>query len=75
MSLLKLVGNTAPELVTHTPVIWIQSDPVSSALIGPVDCGGPFDLWEPNSTFSSPNYPSSYGNEAQCEFTCHLLQL
>uniref|UniRef100_A0A673WPP3 Transmembrane serine protease 15 n=1 Tax=Salmo trutta TaxID=8032 RepID=A0A673WPP3_SALTR len=32
----------------------------------PPDCGGPFDLWEPNSTFSSPNYPHSYGNKASC---------
>ncbi|KAJ8266979.1 hypothetical protein GJAV_G00136840 [Gymnothorax javanicus] len=27
----------------------------------PQDCGGPFNLWEPNSSFSSPNYPNSYG--------------
>ncbi|XP_068600107.1 enteropeptidase [Brachionichthys hirsutus] len=37
----------------------------------PVDCGGPFDLWEPNSTFSSPNYPQSYGNMAKCLWTLH----
>ncbi|XP_061105321.1 enteropeptidase [Conger conger] len=37
----------------------------------PPDCGGPFDLWEPNSTFSSPNYPSSYGNRASCVWTLH----
>ncbi|XP_078028879.1 enteropeptidase isoform X33 [Epinephelus lanceolatus] len=37
----------------------------------PADCGGPFDLWEPNSTFSSPNYPQSYGNEAYCRWTLH----
>ncbi|KAM9332726.1 enteropeptidase [Pholidichthys leucotaenia] len=37
----------------------------------PVDCGGPFDLWEPNSTFSSPNYPQSYGNNAECVWTLH----
>ncbi|XP_068436981.1 enteropeptidase [Clinocottus analis] len=37
----------------------------------PADCGGPFDLWEPNSTFSSPNYPQSYGNKAQCLWTLH----
>ncbi|XP_029283462.1 enteropeptidase-like, partial [Cottoperca gobio] len=37
----------------------------------PADCGGPFDLWEPNSTFSSPNYPQSYGNKAQCQWTLH----
>ncbi|KAJ8347859.1 hypothetical protein SKAU_G00264480 [Synaphobranchus kaupii] len=37
----------------------------------PPDCGGPFDLWEPNSTFSSPNYPNSYGNKASCAWTLH----
>ncbi|KAK5858081.1 hypothetical protein PBY51_002252 [Eleginops maclovinus] len=37
----------------------------------PADCGGPFDLWEPNSTFSSPNFPQSYGNKAQCRWTLH----
>ncbi|XP_043996530.1 enteropeptidase [Gambusia affinis] len=37
----------------------------------PADCGGPFDLWESNSTFSSPNYPHSYGNMANCMWTLH----
>ncbi|XP_034746786.1 enteropeptidase-like [Etheostoma cragini] len=37
----------------------------------PADCGGPFDLWEPNSTFISPNYPQSYGNEAACLWMLH----
>ncbi|XP_076026619.1 enteropeptidase [Genypterus blacodes] len=38
----------------------------------PPECGGPFDLWEPNSTFSSPNYPQSYGsNTHQCLWTLH----
>ncbi|XP_041808728.1 enteropeptidase [Chelmon rostratus] len=40
----------------------------------PADCGGPFDLWEPNSTFSSPNYPQSYGNEATCQWTLHTSE-
>uniref|UniRef100_UPI0037E86DE2 enteropeptidase n=1 Tax=Semicossyphus pulcher TaxID=241346 RepID=UPI0037E86DE2 len=40
----------------------------------PVDCGGPFDLWEPNSTFSSPNYPQSYGHEAECLWTLHTSE-
>ncbi|XP_037544103.1 enteropeptidase [Nematolebias whitei] len=35
----------------------------------PADCGGPFHLWEPNSSFSSPNYPSSYGKDAECLWT------
>ncbi|XP_072518296.1 enteropeptidase [Salminus brasiliensis] len=35
------------------------------------DCGGPFDLYEPNTTFSSPNYPSGYGNDASCLWTLH----
>ncbi|XP_047463409.1 enteropeptidase [Mugil cephalus] len=40
----------------------------------PPDCGGPFDLWEPNSTFSSPNYPQSYGNKAECLWTLHAFE-
>ncbi|XP_034970883.2 enteropeptidase isoform X1 [Zootoca vivipara] len=32
----------------------------------PTDCGGPFDLWEPNTTFSSMNYPNNYPNLASC---------
>ncbi|XP_035809077.1 enteropeptidase-like isoform X2 [Amphiprion ocellaris] len=40
----------------------------------PADCGGPFDLWEPNSTFSSPNYPQSYGNQAECVWTLHAAE-
>ncbi|GLD65571.1 enteropeptidase isoform X1, partial [Lates japonicus] len=40
----------------------------------PADCGGPFNLWEPNSTFSSPNYPQSYGNKAQCLWTLHTVE-
>nr|XP_046266540.1 enteropeptidase [Scatophagus argus] len=40
----------------------------------PADCGGPFDLWEPNSTFSSPNYPQSYGNNALCLWTLHTTE-
>uniref|UniRef100_A0A672FYF8 Transmembrane serine protease 15 n=1 Tax=Salarias fasciatus TaxID=181472 RepID=A0A672FYF8_SALFA len=37
----------------------------------PTDCGGPFDLWEPNSTFNSPNYPHSYGSNFNCIWTLH----
>ncbi|KAG8008353.1 Macrophage colony-stimulating factor 1 receptor 2, partial [Nibea albiflora] len=40
----------------------------------PADCGGPFDLWEPNSTFSSPNYPVSYGSKAKCLWTLHTTK-
>ncbi|KAL0994008.1 hypothetical protein UPYG_G00116690 [Umbra pygmaea] len=40
----------------------------------PRDCGGPFDVWEPNSTFSSPNYPHSYGENASCLWTLHAKE-
>ncbi|XP_053312823.1 enteropeptidase [Spea bombifrons] len=32
----------------------------------PTDCGGPVELWEPNNTFSSLNYPENYPNRASC---------
>ncbi|XP_065711316.1 enteropeptidase [Patagioenas fasciata] len=32
----------------------------------PTDCGGPVELWEPNSTFSSVNFPNNYPNQASC---------
>ncbi|XP_061432780.1 enteropeptidase isoform X1 [Lethenteron reissneri] len=32
----------------------------------PKDCGGPTWLREPNSTFTSPNYPGPYISEAHC---------
>ncbi|XP_062036208.1 enteropeptidase [Lepus europaeus] len=32
----------------------------------PTDCGGPFELWEPNTTFSSTNFPDDYPNQAFC---------
>ncbi|XP_051533716.1 enteropeptidase-like [Myxocyprinus asiaticus] len=40
----------------------------------PTDCGGPFDLYESNSTFSSPNYPNGYGNDASCMWTLHAME-
>ncbi|XP_072369234.1 enteropeptidase isoform X1 [Scyliorhinus torazame] len=33
---------------------------------GPTDCGGPLELREPNTTFSSMNYPRNYVNCAFC---------
>ncbi|NXX84527.1 ENTK Enteropeptidase, partial [Urocolius indicus] len=33
---------------------------------GPTDCGGPVELWEPNNTFSSENFPNNYPNQASC---------
>uniref|UniRef100_A0A8C3TP71 Transmembrane serine protease 15 n=1 Tax=Catharus ustulatus TaxID=91951 RepID=A0A8C3TP71_CATUS len=30
------------------------------------DCSVPVELWEPNSTFSSPNFPNNYPNSASC---------
>ncbi|XP_008829018.1 enteropeptidase isoform X2 [Nannospalax galili] len=32
----------------------------------PTNCGGPFELWESNTTFSSPNFPDIYPNQAFC---------
>ncbi|XP_016430936.1 enteropeptidase [Sinocyclocheilus rhinocerous] len=40
----------------------------------PEDCWGPFDLYEPNSTFSSPNYPNGYGHKASCMWTLHAKE-
>ncbi|XP_048023193.1 LOW QUALITY PROTEIN: enteropeptidase [Megalobrama amblycephala] len=40
----------------------------------PVDCGGPFDLYESNSTFNSPNYPNGYGHDAMCIWTLHAKE-
>ncbi|KAG9266194.1 enteropeptidase [Astyanax mexicanus] len=38
------------------------------------DCGGPFDLYEPNTIFSSPNYPNGYGHNASCLWTLHAKE-
>ncbi|CAM5076851.1 unnamed protein product [Natator depressus] len=32
----------------------------------PTNCGGPFELWEPNTTFSSTNFPNNYPHQASC---------
>ncbi|MBN3306176.1 ENTK Enteropeptidase, partial [Amia calva] len=40
----------------------------------PTDCGGPFELWESNSTFSSPNYPNNYINNASCIWHLHATR-
>ncbi|OXB64181.1 hypothetical protein ASZ78_002103 [Callipepla squamata] len=47
------VEPTAFPITTTTPSI-------------PTDCGGPVELWEPNSTFSSENFPNNYPNQAFC---------
>uniref|UniRef100_A0A7N9B0Y1 Transmembrane serine protease 15 n=1 Tax=Mastacembelus armatus TaxID=205130 RepID=A0A7N9B0Y1_9TELE len=57
--------------------ITLTSDPCGPGPPEPTnitDCGGPFDLWESNSIFSSPNYPQSYGNKAQCLWTLHAVE-
>ncbi|XP_040440240.1 enteropeptidase [Falco naumanni] len=40
--------------------------PVTTVPSAPTDCGGPVELWEPNSTFSSENFPNNYPNQAFC---------
>ncbi|XP_029435048.1 enteropeptidase [Rhinatrema bivittatum] len=45
-----------PTLVPTTPAITVL----------PTDCGGPSELWESNSSFSSLNYPEKYPNQAFC---------
>ncbi|MEE6468150.1 hypothetical protein FKM82_008179 [Ascaphus truei] len=44
---------------THVPTI-----PTTTLL--PSDCGGPTELWEPNNTFSSSNFPQNYPSLASC---------
>ncbi|XP_061222700.1 enteropeptidase [Neopsephotus bourkii] len=39
---------------------------VTAVPSGPTDCGGPVELWEPNNTFSSENFPNNYPNQASC---------
>uniref|UniRef100_A0A3P9N790 Uncharacterized protein n=1 Tax=Poecilia reticulata TaxID=8081 RepID=A0A3P9N790_POERE len=57
--------------ITLTPEPCGPAPPEPTNVTPPSDCGGPFDLWEFNSTFSSPNYPHSYGNMANCLWTLH----
>ncbi|OCT91212.1 enteropeptidase isoform X1 [Xenopus laevis] len=39
---------------------------VPTTALLPSDCGGPTELWEPNVTFHSMNYPQNYPNLASC---------
>ncbi|KAM6907738.1 enteropeptidase [Xenentodon cancila] len=64
-----MVGSCGPDAQEPTNV----PPPITTPPI-PADCGGPFDLWEPNSTLRSPNYPESYGNEAQCLWILHTVE-
>lgn len=63
-----------PEPCGHAPPEPTNVPPPMTPPPIPADCGGPFNLWEPNSTFSSPNYPQSYGNEAECVWTLHAVE-
>ncbi|XP_039205287.1 enteropeptidase isoform X2 [Crotalus tigris] len=39
---------------------------IPTTFLLPTDCGGPYDLWEPNTTFTSINYPNNYPSKASC---------
>ncbi|KAL7983544.1 hypothetical protein Chor_000420, partial [Crotalus horridus] len=39
---------------------------IPTTFLLPTDCGGPYDLWEPNTTFTSMNYPNNYPSKASC---------
>ncbi|XP_054432604.1 enteropeptidase [Pteronotus mesoamericanus] len=40
----------------------------------PTDCGGPFELWEPNTTFTSKNFPDNYPNQAFCTWNLNAQE-
>nr|XP_056714183.1 enteropeptidase [Euleptes europaea] len=58
-----LTNGGCPESPYPDPTV-IPTVPTTPLL--PTDCGGPFDLWEPNTTFASMNYPNKYPNLATC---------
>ncbi|KAK2827759.1 hypothetical protein Q7C36_018685 [Tachysurus vachellii] len=59
-------GPCGPSVPDPTPVPLPSTPPPV-----PADCGGPFDLYESNSTFSSPNYPHGYRHNASCVWILH----
>ncbi|KAJ7320479.1 hypothetical protein JRQ81_019990, partial [Phrynocephalus forsythii] len=56
-----LANGSCKENVYPEPTL-VPTTPTTPLL--PTDCGGPFDLWEPNTTFSSINYPNNYPSKA-----------
>ncbi|XP_054249059.1 enteropeptidase [Indicator indicator] len=54
--------------------VYVEPTPVPTVTTAPsvpTDCGGPVELWETNSTFSSENFPSNYPNQAFCVWYLH----
>ncbi|XP_053164891.1 enteropeptidase [Hemicordylus capensis] len=60
---IELTNGACTESVYPEPTL-VPTTPTTPQLS--MDCGGPFDLWEPNTTFSSMNYPNKYPNKALC---------
>ncbi|KAI4579309.1 hypothetical protein MJG53_001183 [Ovis ammon polii x Ovis aries] len=62
-----LVPTLPPELPSY-----FYSFDLKYNMILKTDCGGPHELWEPNTTFTSINFPNNYANQA---FYCRSKRL